>query len=360
MTIDNKVMTPNEFFDSILEEPTESKPEEKEPEEDASNTDSVDDSASESENKDEDKSKENNNEDEETSDDDKVNKEEPEVELIEVKVDGEKEKVSKEDLVKSYERYKASTQRFQKASEEKKEAEKIKVEAENLQKRTRATFDRMLIDPDVLIDIYTQHAPDTFHRAVEKYIQRANQDAKLYENDKDLYHATVEARKQQNLLKQQQAEIAKQKAELEERNKQHAQDSETRQFENAKQLLQDEIPNALKLAGVNTNHDEIDMHYLDSALRRLMDSNWIEGKTKLTKDYIIENAKELIKYPTYKKYISKFVKKVEKEVKEESESGDDSTEKTPEKKKMTVVKPNSAKPKPKIMDSNSFWRGLIG
>lgn len=263
--------------------------------------------------------------------------------LFEVKVDGNKEKVTEEELKKSYERFKASTQRFQAASEKEKTAEATIARAEQIEQNAKNTFKALLSNPQAILDVIGGNAPDTLHRAFEIYAKRHVSDQELKEKDRDLYDATLEQRRREAEIKRQQQEIARQRKEVEDAQAKSKQDAESRSVQTTVDTYNGAVPSALKAAGVP---DEMATSLLiKSALRDLVQSAWPQDL--LLKDLprlVDECAKELVKDPAIKAMIGK------------SEPAPQKGTKT--KATVTVTSPEPGPSKDKFLTPNEFLRSL--
>lgn len=227
-------------------------------------------------------------------------------ELFEVKIDGEKEQVSREELIKSYERYGASTRRFQQASEKSKEAEAQLAEANETKTRAQNTFNRMLQDPNAMFDIYMQYAPKTLEEVVVRYVNQYQNDQTLKEKDPDLYKATVNHRQEQLAFKRQQEELRQQREQYQNQQKQLAEqqkqieDDRNKQAEQTTaQVYNDAVPKALKEVGVTG--DMLNSRLIQSTLRQIVSDSWPDDL--LLSDlpgHVKKCAEELVKDPAVK------------------------------------------------------------
>ena len=268
-----------------------------------------------------------------------------------VKIDGKEEEWTLDELVKSAERQAASTKRFQAAAEKAKEAEAKISEAAKREEKARATFDKMLTDDSFLFELLDNHAPAVFEKIVQRYAKRANDDRALYDANPDAYNALANSRKEMSEARKQRDELQRREEEARRLAEQTQKQQYDREYQNAVTFLETGVPNAVAAVGIPIKSKDFDVNAVLQAFRVFVKDNYAEGDS-LSKDYLLDKAREWVKNPLVKAFVDTHTKKQEpkpvpkKEAKEPKEPT----------RSMEVLKTNGKR------DGSKYgtWRELIG
>lgn len=258
-----------------------------------------------------------------------------------VKVDGKEVEVTEDEAFKNYELRSAAYNKLQEASKLHKEASAYKAQADSV----KAELRNIINDASQLEDLLVANAPATLQKLVDKKVNEMIQDHKLYQADPTLYESTVAQRDAQRQLRAEQQRLASEKAQLEAQRKQ-AQDQESQANKDKyRQMLDTTIPDVLVELGLPKESYGPRWH---RALCDIANERWINGHTSLTRDYLLECARELKSDPIYGPYMKplKAAKPVEDDIeaKEEKETKTDDKQAKSDKpknaKKPTIIEPS--------------------
>lgn len=263
---------------------------------------------------------------------------------IDVTLDGEKTKATIAQLRDSYERHKVSTQRFQEASAMKKEAEAKVADTDKRLENVKAGVQRLGSDADYMLNYYQQYAPETLHRAFEKYAEQLQSDNALYENDPKAYQAMVNARKTKYETETERERLNREKAEVEAQRKKHEEVELNRIRQETMLMVSENLPKAMQSAGlVIKGAPKKVQTMVEDQLRQYMHDNYSE-KVGVTKEYIQKCARELALDPDMKELVESYAKKADKKA---------------EKETMETTKPNGQKKRKGWIDPSDFFSRSI-
>jgi transcriptional regulator of acetoin/glycerol metabolism len=230
----------------------------------------------------------------------------------------------------------------------KEEADRVRKESEAIVEGAKQRINFMLTNPEAMLDIYEQYAPDVLHKAFETYATRLQNDHKLYESDPTAYNALVASRKQHLETKRSREELDRRARELEQKHKQLEEEERARSYNKVVVLLNEHVPKALEQNNLTIKKAPKRIQLaLENEFRRYMHNNY-DNSTGVTKDFIYRCAAEFAKDPEIKEVIDLYNK----------DATDKPTDKSTGKEKINKINPVSRKTKGKIIDPNVFFRNI--